>query len=300
MMFKNKRFFAAALIILTVISSQLFAQSTKKVKIALWGDSRENADNAVADISGILLHQITDWDFQIQTGDFTHRGKDKDWQRSLNYKGMKELFVKGKFFMCTSNHDDVRETWDKYTKGILPTNNLDHTTHFYAHDMGNVHVVFCDGYFTKADVMQKWLKSYLKNIDKNDWLIGVWHNPCYADITYKSSYLKKCEPWLDLLYKAGGDFVLHGHAHVYVRTKPLLPDGTVDVKNGMVHIVNGVGGASFSDAQPWTEKTAFTPKTKNFPAITFITFDQNTALVQTIDARPGHNLQVVDEWKWTK
>jgi len=297
-MLERKKITRIFLIVSVFIASQLFAQ--QRVKIALWGDSRENANGAAENISHVLLHEITDWDFQIHTGDFTHRASDEDWQRSLNYKGMKQLFVKGKFLMCTSNHDRNQKTWDKYTRGVLPTNNLDHTTHFYSYDKGNVHVVFCDGYFTNPDTMQMWLKEDLKSVEKDDWLIGVWHPPCYDSLTYKRGYLPVSLPWLKLIYAAGGDFILHGHAHVYVRSKPLLPDGTVDEKDGMVHIVNGVGGASFSDAQPWTEKTAFSPKTQNFPCITFLTFEGNKATVQTIDVRPEKHLQVIDEWQWVR
>lgn len=272
----------------------------EKIKIAVWGDSRENQDGACERIISILLNDIADWDFMIHTGDFTHAGEKSDWQRSLAYKDMDKIFVQGKFYMCTSNHDDNLETWDKHTAGVLPVNSLNHSTHFYAMQKGNVHAVFCDAYFTNAKVMQKWLDQYLETVPKEDWLIGVWHAPCYKDITYKSSYMDIAGPWLQSLYEHGGDMVLHGHAHVYVRTKPLLPDGTVDEKNGMVHIVNGVGGASWKDPQPVTEKTAYTPDERSFPCITFITIEGKNASIQTIDARPEKELAVIDEWMWKK
>jgi len=50
-------------------------------------------------------------------------------------------------------------------------------------------------------------------------------------------------------------------------------------EKGMGHIVNGLSSASFRNAQPWTEKTAITPETKNFPAFTFITFYKDTAFL---------------------
>ncbi len=131
-------------------------------------------------------------------------------------------------------------------------------------------------------------------------MFGVWHKPCYSDITYKSSYLKKCQPWLDKFHERGGDFILHGHAHVYVRSFPLLPDGSIDQINGMVHIVNGCGGASWKSAQTYSDKTAYTPQTKSFACITFITIEGNKAFIQTIDARPDSNLKVIDEWVWDK
>jgi hypothetical protein len=283
----------------------LWAQ--KSIKIAFWGDSRSNKDKSAENIIDILLHRITDWDFQLYSGDLTPGGKESDWQTALQFKGMDSLFISEKFFMCTSNHDNYDGDdypddyfYNKYTEGILPVNSLDSTTHFYYFRRQNVHVIACDAYLTDSTTMNNWLKQTLAVIPPEDWLISFWHNPCYSDITYKSSYLDRCGPWLEKIYDHGGDFILHGHAHVYVRTHPLLPDMTVDHNKGIVHIINGCGGASWREPQPQTEYTAFTPAETSFSCITFITFDSASAYVQTIDARPNQNLKVIDEWKWNK
>src|ERR1035438_10245593 len=125
---------------------------------------RENLDQACEHIASVLLNDITDWDVQVHSGDFTHHGSEEDWQRTLHYKGIDQLFVKGRFLMTTSNHDcdekgapGCRAIYDKYTKDVLPVNSLDHTTHFYSWDKGNVHIVFCDGFFTTPATMQAWL-----------------------------------------------------------------------------------------------------------------------------------------------
>jgi predicted phosphodiesterase len=289
----------ALLVAFTLGCSSTYAAD--RVKIAVWGDSRENLDNAVDHIADILLKEVTDWDFIIHTGDFSHAGKDQDWQRSLAYKGMRQMFVKGKFLMCTSNHDSHdRAAWDKYTAGVLPVNSADGTTHFSGFKFKNVNVVTCDPYFTDARTMQRWLDGYLAGVKPDEWLIAVWHCPTYGDLTYKEDTLKTNRPWLESLYRHGCDFVLNGHAHVYLRTKPLAPDGTVDEQKGIVHIINGVGGASWMNPQPYSNKTAFTPKVKSFPAITFLTLEGNTATVQTIDARPGQKRAVIDQLKRTK
>jgi calcineurin-like phosphoesterase family protein len=290
----------------------LFSYSTlvgqEKVTVALWGDSRENLDNACENIASVLLHDITDWDVQVHTGDFTHHGSEEDWQRSLAYKGIGELFLPGKFLLCTSNHDAEKEAndtyskkanWDIHTAGVLPVNDQDSTTHFYAWHRANVHIVFCDGFFTDSTTMQRWLDRYLENVKPEDWLVGVWHDPAF-DLTYKEAYLPTCRPWLESLARHGGDFVFNGHAHLYLRTKPLLPDGTVDESHGMVHIINGTGGASWKDPAMKGPRTAFTPSEKSFPCITFVSFQGNTATVRTVDARPGKNLQTIDSWTWTK
>ena len=88
----------------------LWAQ--EQIKIALWGDSRENYLAGCELVTHHLLYETTDWDFQIHTGDFTSYGRDEDWERSLNYPGMDSVFIAGKFFMCTSNHDANAETYE--------------------------------------------------------------------------------------------------------------------------------------------------------------------------------------------
>ncbi len=118
------RFTTLVVLAIALFQPVLFGQ--QKIKIALWGDSRENLDNACSDIAHILLYKITDWDFQIHCGDLTHDGTDAAWQRSLHYPGVDSIFVKGKFFMCTSNHEFKikygEKNFYKYTPGIFQTN----------------------------------------------------------------------------------------------------------------------------------------------------------------------------------
>jgi len=296
----NRYFF---FILIFFISFHLNGQD--KVKIAVWGDSRENLDNAISEaIAPVLLNKITDWDFQVHTGDFTHDGKEQSWQKSLNYSGIRKLYVKNKFYLCSSNHDanDPKSinNWDKHTAGILPVNSADSTTHFYAVHKGNVNVVFLDGYFTKPEVMQKWLNQYLSKIDPNDWLIAVWHAVSYGDLTYKESYLNVCQPWIDSLYNHGCKFILNGHAHVYVRTKPLLPDESINDKKGIVTIINGTGGASWKEPVKQNPRIAFSPSETSFPTVTFLTFKGNSAHLETVDCRPGSNLKVIDQCDYQK
>ncbi len=293
---------------LTITGTPRVLTIEPKVTVALWGDSRENLDQACENIASILLHEITDWDVQVHTGDFTSNGTEEDWRRSLCYGEIKDLFVAGKFLLCTSNHDtdqvprdthSKRATWDKYTRGVLPINDQDGTTHFYAWHKGNVHIVFCDRFLTDSTTMQLWLDRYLEQVKPEEWLIAVWHNPVF-DVTYKPASLPACGPWLESLAKHGGDFIFNGHAHLYLRTKTLLPDGTFDEAKGMAHIINGTGGASWKDPTPMGPQIAFTPSERSFPCITFVTFEGNTAKVRTVDARPGKNLETIDSWTWTK
>ena len=299
--------FRFAAFFIFILFTTVDARAQEKVTIALWGDSRENLDHACEQIAQVLEHQITDWDVQVHCGDFTHSGSEADWQKTLAIPGIKELFVPGKFLLCTSNHDAgrvsgdpmaIRKAFDMHTRGVLPINDADGTTHFYAWHKGNVHIVFLDAYFSDSTTVQRWLDKYLEHVKKSDWLIGVWHNPAYA-MTYKEAYRAHCRGWLESLAHHGGDFVFNGHAHLYLRTKPLLPDGTVDEKNGIIHIINGTGGASWKDPTPMGPQIAFTPSVKSFPVITFISFEGRTAQLRTVDARPENHLQLIDSYTIT-
>ena len=289
-------------IFLILLFPMLVASAQEKVTIAVWGDSRENLDHACEQIANILEHQITDWDVQVHTGDFTHHGTEEDWQRTLAIPCIKELYLPGKFLLCTSNHDASGDkgdpsasqgVYDNHTRGILPINDADSTTHFYAWHKGNVHIVVLDAYFSDSSTVQHWLDKYLEQVKSNDWLIGVWHNPAY-EITYKETYLEHCRGWLESLARHRCSFILNGHAHVYIRTKPLLPNGIVDNKKGIVHIINGTGGASWKDPVPMSSQIAFTPSVRSFPVITFITFEGHNAKLRTVDARPENHLHSID------
>ena len=230
--------------------SNLWSQD--RIRIAIWGDSKDNHLGACENITDHLLHEDTDWDFQIHTGDFTDTATDSSWQKSLNYAGIDSVFVAGKFFMCTSNHDAVRDTYDKYTAGILPINSADSTTHFYHYQMGNVHLFACDAYFTNPTVMNDWLDQELATIPKDDWLIGFWHNPCYGDITYKDSYLDVCSPWLEKFYAHGGDFIIHGHAHTYVRSFAVITFLTLEENKAYIETIDVRKLINYGVIDEWT------------------------------------------------
>ena len=56
----------------------------------------------------------------------------------------------------------------------------------------------------------------------------------------------------------------------------------------------------YKPAQPITEKTAYTPSSRNFACVTFITIEGSTAYVETIDVRTYPNIGIFDTWMWDK
>jgi hypothetical protein len=59
------RIFVPMQIIILLTCMNAGAKTNTQVKIAIWGDSRNNLDEATDEIIDILLNRITDWDFMI-------------------------------------------------------------------------------------------------------------------------------------------------------------------------------------------------------------------------------------------
>ena len=157
--------FYSVLLFHSIYSSSAHVRRRKSQSLS-GGNSRENLDRCLRADRYVLEHQITDWDVQVHTGDFTHHGTEADWQRTLAVPGIRELYVPGKFLLCTSDHyasgdkgdpAAFRGAYDRHTRGVLPINDADSTTHFYAWHRGNVHIVFLDAYFSDSTTIQRWL-----------------------------------------------------------------------------------------------------------------------------------------------
>ncbi len=309
------------IIVLLVFTLQF--QVLGKTKLALWGDGYV-PDTRIRNVVYALHDSITDWDFITHVGDMTLYGREEDWQKQLGFQPFKDLF-EGKdgkpFLLCTSNHeatynDGNSANWNKFTAGILPTNDVDGTTHFYHYThktaTETVHVFACDDYWTDEKVVEEWLKKELATVNPNDWIIGLWHNPGFDDMSYKGGYVST-HGWIKVLAEAGGDFIFNGHAHIYHRTHILDANGDVlvDCKSnvvsetrpkGMVHIINGATGAGLNPDQILQPNhlTAYTPGIKVESWFTTITFEGNKAHLKTYDAYGGDALTVEDEWEWTQ
>ena len=74
-----------------------------------------------------------------------------------------------------------------------------------------------------------------------DCVLAYWHEPLFTSrIDGPSPGVK---PFWDLLYAAGADVVLNGHAHSYERFAPQTPDGVL-ADDGIREFVAGTGGAA--------------------------------------------------------
>jgi len=86
-----------------------------------------------------------------------------------------------------------------------------------------------------------WLQAQL-NARPNACRVAFWHHPRFTSSASKPDFLG-VNPLYQLLYNAGTDLVLQGHAHHYERFAPMNPQGAIDQARGIRTFVVGTGGA---------------------------------------------------------
>ncbi len=94
---------------------------------------------------------------------------------------------------------------------------------------------------TAGSAQGQWLSQRLAAAPAGVCRIATMHHP------RRSSYPAYADqPYLDpihrLLFDAGTDLVLTGHAHHYERLAPITPDGVPDEERGVTNIIVGTGG----------------------------------------------------------
>jgi len=93
--------------------------------------------------------------------------------------------------------------------------------------------------------MYRWLGRDLANHPDAEYpcTLAYWHHPLFSFST-GSGPSAAVRPLWRLLYDAGADVVLNGHAHNYQRWRPQDPLGTLDAERGIREFVVGTGGAN--------------------------------------------------------
>ena len=74
--------------------------------------------------------------------------------------------------------------------------------------------------------------------------VAIWHQPLYTSMS--ADVTTAMRPFWQILYNAGADLVLNGHAHNYERFAPQDPNGNLDLTKGLREFVVGTGGESLN------------------------------------------------------
>ena len=117
---------------------------------------------------------------------------------------------------------------------------------WYSFDVGEWHVVAlnsnCELVGCSADSPQgAWLAADLA-ANPTRCTLALMHHPRWS--SGPEGDQAKVAALFEILYEAGADVVLSGHAHMYERLAPMDPDGVADPQRGVRQFVAGTGGRS--------------------------------------------------------
>jgi hypothetical protein len=121
---------------------------------------------------------------------------------------------------------------------------------YYSYDLGAWHIVALNSECSEAggcdldSPQAQWLQADLE-AHATTCTLAYWHHPMFSSDAPHGNSSRMQDYWT-LLYDAGADVVVNGHAHTYERFAPQDPEGKADPE-GIREFVVGTGGAGLYD-----------------------------------------------------
>jgi calcineurin-like phosphoesterase family protein len=232
-------------LVLGAPTSRLVAQSTDPVLVGA-GDigacpPSGTLGNAFATAS--LLDSISGTVFAA--GDLPHEnGADSDYAKC--YEPTWGRF-RARTIPAPGNHDYVIPNAMGYYNYWGPAAG-DPTKGYYSLNIGLWHVIVlnseCDdihvGGCSASSPQGQWLQADL-NANPALCTVALWHRPLYSSTSGFAT--SGVQPLWQILYNAGADLVINGHAHNYERFAPQDANGNLDTAKGLRQFIVGTGGA---------------------------------------------------------
>jgi hypothetical protein len=213
------------------------------------GDSGDGSWDQYAVAEGIAL---SDPDFVIHTGDVNYETGDAD-QLDLHYFGpYRGLLDHVPFYLTLGNHDFWTDDGQPLLDAVvLPRNDADQTSRFYAFSWANTRFVALDtnSDFTPGSVQRTWLEAELA-VPGPTWRVVFFHHAPYT--TSKTDTGDVRAELVPVFEQFAVDLVVSGHAHNYERSYPIRAGTLVDEAQdpdyvdpgGPIYVVTGGGGKS--------------------------------------------------------
>ncbi len=183
-------------------------------------------------------------DFYANLGDFTNDSTNEEWDYYA--EAMDAINAVQTIVPVTGNHDSNSNWFNNMfaldtSESVQTKNGVN-----YSFDYGNVHfaVVNTNDNISISNAQLKWLENDMNSTDA-DWKIVLMHKSPYSlgkDIKWPDAcYLQ--ESLAAVCDRTNVDFVMSGHDHMYLRTKPLNDNKVVDQDDGTTYVLAGTAGS---------------------------------------------------------
>jgi predicted phosphodiesterase len=217
---------------------------TNEVTFVVYGDSRTNPEEHKRIVEQIIKNNP---DFVIHTGDLVTNGNNYEQWGNQYFETVKGLAENTAIYITKGNHEGKNGNFEKL---LIPQGEKKN----FGFKFGPIYYYLADNY--SQDLSDKELLNLIvENIGsaKAEWKFVSFHSPA---LNFGGHNSKWCYPnALPMFAKAGADFVISGHSHMYERFKPVAPP-IHSGANFVTYITAGGGGA------PLAER----PKPSNFYA----------------------------------
>lgn len=209
---------------------------------AVYGDNRGGSKRH-ARIAEAIAHKRPD--IVLHVGDVVPRGRDyEDWGKHF-FEPAKNLLKNTPFYIAIGNHEENAQWFYDFVSYPEPKN-------YYSFDYGNAHFTIIDSNkIVQEDIatsdlrpggpQYEWLEKDLKS-SHSEWKFVFFHHSPYSSMPGYPMVGIEAMKIISLFERYDVDIVFSGHVHNYERTYP-LKNNKADLKNGIIYIVTGGGGA---------------------------------------------------------
>ena len=217
---------------------------TNEVTFVVYGDSRTNPTEHRKIVEQIIKHKP---DFVVHTGDLVTNGNIYEQWGKQYFEPVKGLAEHTAIYITKGNHEGKNGNFEKL---LIPPGEKKN----FGFKFGPLYYYLADNYSQELSDKEL-LNRIVENVHDAEakWKFISFHYPA---LNFSGHNSKWCYPnALPMFAKAGADFVISGHTHIYERFKPVAPP-IHSGANFVTYITSGGGGAPLADK----------PKPSNFYA----------------------------------
>lgn len=221
----------------------------RSLRLAIAGDSRGSYAQWALVLQALSTQSP---DLYLFAGDMVNLGTSQtEWD--FWFRAGETVLPSTLLLPAHGNHEFLATHW--FAQWSLPGNEL-----WYQVRQGPLHLVVLNDTALSTDLalQAEYVEEVLGRSDA-PWKVVMQHQSAYASCSRHGSNLTIRELWVPAFERAGVDFVIGGHNHVYERSVPLLGGTPTDAGSGVTYLVTGGAGAplypDFTD-EPFTAVAA--------------------------------------------